>query len=133
MDSHGAWIASAVDLAKFAATFDDPDKCPILKSSSIDLMYRRPPGLAGHEKDGAEKDVYYSLGWSNRVMGGDRLNHWHTGSLPGTATIMIRRHDGLNFVALLNTRISPSASHLGRAIDSLLHQAADEVTDWPAE
>jgi N-acyl-D-amino-acid deacylase len=133
MDSHGAWIASAVDLAKFAAAFDDPDKCPILKSSSIDLMYRRPPGLAGHEEDGAEKDVYYSLGWSNRVMSGDRLNHWHTGSLPGTATIMIRRHDGKNFIALLNSRISPSASHLGRAIDSLLHQAADEVTDWPSE
>ncbi|MDA1165362.1 MAG: serine hydrolase [Planctomycetota bacterium] len=133
MDSHGAWIASAVDLAKFAAAFDKPDKCPILKSSSIALMHRRPPGLAGHEKDGSEKDVYYSLGWSNRVMSGDRLNHWHTGSLPGTATIMIRRHDGLNFIALLNTRISPSASHLGRAIDSLLHQAANEVTDWPAE
>jgi N-acyl-D-amino-acid deacylase len=133
MDSHGAWIASAVDLAKFAAAFDDPDKCPILKSSSIDLMYRRPPGLAGHEEDGAAKDVYYSLGWSNRVMSGDRLNHWHTGSLPGTATIMIRRHDGKNFIALLNSRISPSASHLGRAIDSLLHQAADEVTDWPSE
>jgi N-acyl-D-amino-acid deacylase len=133
MDSHGAWIASAVDLAKFAAAFDDPDKCPILKSSSIDLMYRRPPGLAGHEEDGAAKDVYYSLGWSNRVMSGDRLNHWHTGSLPGTATIMIRRHDGKNFIALLNSRISPSASHLGRAIDSLLHQAADEVTDWPTE
>jgi N-acyl-D-amino-acid deacylase len=122
-----------LDLAKFAAAFDDPDKCPILKSSSIDLMYRRPPGLAGHEEDGAAKDVYYSLGWSNRVMSGDRLNHWHTGSLPGTATIMIRRHDGKNFIALLNSRISPSASHLGRAIDSLLHQAADEVTDWPTE
>lgn len=133
MDSHGAWIASAVDLAKFAAAFDDPDNCPILSRESIELMYRRPPGLAGHEKDGSTKDVFYSLGWSNRVLSGGRINHWHTGSLPGTAAILIRRHDGRNFVALLNSRVSPSANHLGRAIDSLLHQAANEVTDWPAK
>lgn len=133
MDSHGAWIASTVDLAKFAAAFDDPDQCPILSRESIELMYRRPPGLAGHEEDGTEKDVFYSLGWSNRVLSGGRLNHWHTGSLPGTAAIIIRRHDGRNFVALLNTRVSPSANHLGRAIDSLLHKAANGVTDWPTE
>ena len=133
MDSHGAWIGSAVDLAKFAAAFDDPDNCPILSRESIELMHRRPPGLAGHEKDGAKKDVYYSLGWSNRVLSGGRINHWHTGSLPGTAAILIRRHDGRNFVALLNSRVSPSSDHLGRAIDSLLHKAANEVTDWPAE
>jgi N-acyl-D-amino-acid deacylase len=133
MDSHGAWIASTTDLAKFAAAFDDPDNCPILTRKSIELMYRRPPGLAGHEKDGTKKDVYYSLGWSNRVLSGGRINHWHTGSLPGTAAILIRRHDGRNFVALLNCRVSPSANHLGRAIDGLLHKAANEVTDWPTE
>lgn len=132
MDSHGAWIASATDLAKFAAAFDDPDNCPILSRKSIELMFRRPPGLAGYEEDGAKKDVYYSLGWTNRVLSGGRINHWHTGSLPGTAAILIRRHDGRNFVALLNCRVSPSANHLGRAIDGLLHKAANDVTDWPA-
>ncbi len=133
MDSHGGWVASATDLAKFASAFDDPDNCPILSRESIELMHRRPPGLAGHEEDGSKKDVYYSLGWSNRVLSGGRLNHWHTGSLPGTAAILIRRHDGRNFVALLNSRVSPSTDHLGRAIDSLLHKAANEVTDWPNE
>ncbi|MDG1895803.1 MAG: serine hydrolase [Fuerstiella sp.] len=131
MDSHGAWIASAVDLAKFAAAFDDPDNCLLLSRESIELMYRRPPGLAGHEDDGSEKDVFYSLGWFNRVGGGGSVNHWHTGSLAGTSAIMIRRHDEKNFVALLNSRVSSSASHLGRAIDHLLHEAANEVTDWP--
>ncbi|MEO1983652.1 MAG: serine hydrolase domain-containing protein, partial [Fuerstiella sp.] len=131
MDSHGAWIASAVDLAKFAAAFDDPDDCPLLSRESIELMHQRPPGLAGHDEDGSEKDVFYSLGWINRVVDGGKINHWHTGSLSGTSAIMIRRHDGRNFVALLNSRVSPSASHLGKAIEHLLHQAANEVTDWP--
>jgi N-acyl-D-amino-acid deacylase len=130
MDSHGGWIASATDLARFAAAFDDPDNSPILTRQSIESMYRRPPGLAGHEEDGAEKEVFYSLGWINRTVDGGNINHWHTGSLSGTATILIRRHDGKNFVALLNSRVSPSSQHLGRDIDQLLHQAANEVGDW---
>ncbi|MCA9140437.1 MAG: serine hydrolase, partial [Planctomycetales bacterium] len=131
MDSHGAWIASATDLAKFAAALDDPDSCPILSRESIEWMYRRPPGLAGYEEDGTEKEQYYSLGWSNRDVGKGRINHWHTGSLAGTATILIRRHDGKNFVALMNTRVSPDATHLGRAIDGLLHTMANDVNQWP--
>ncbi|MEM9656991.1 MAG: serine hydrolase [Planctomycetota bacterium] len=131
MDSHGGWIASASDLAKFAAAFDDPANCPILSRESIETMYARPPGLAGHDENGEAKPRYYSLGWITREVGEGKVNHWHTGSLSGTATIMIRRHDGKNFVALLNSRVSPSASHLGRAIDRLLHQMADEVTEWP--
>lgn len=130
MDSHGGWIATATDLARFAAALDDPDHCPILNRESIELMHRRPTGLAGHEEDGTEKPVYYSLGWSNRVLDGGKVNHWHTGSLPGTATILIRRHDGKNFVALLNARVSPQTDHLGREIDVLLHRMADEVKDW---
>jgi len=135
MDSHGGWLASASDLAKFAAAFDDPENCPILSRQSIELMHQRPEGSAGFDEAGKPKDTYYSLGWQNRVINNSNekisVNHWHTGSLPGTATILIRRHDGKNMVALLNTRVSPSQNHLGRAIDSLLHRAVDRVTDWP--
>ncbi len=131
MDSHGGWIASVADLAKFASAFDDPDNCAILSRQSIESMYDRPPGLAGHAEDGTPKPVYYSLGWINRRVDNGKINHWHTGSLNGTAAILIQRHDGRNFVALLNTRVSPHSRHLGRTIDSLLHQAADRVTEWP--
>ena len=65
----GGVIASALDLARFACAFDDPQHCPILSPESIQQMHGRPPGLAGHEPDGTEKDVYYSLGWQNRVLG----------------------------------------------------------------
>jgi len=67
MDSHGAWIASATDLAKFAAAFDDPNHCKVLSADSIGAMFARPPGLAGHEEDGTEKPTFYSLGWFNRA------------------------------------------------------------------
>jgi N-acyl-D-amino-acid deacylase len=131
MDSHGGWIASAIDLARFATAFDDPDHCPILTRKSIEQMSDRPPGLAGHDADGQPKAVYYSLGWQNRVVGDGRVNHWHTGSLDGTATILVRRNDGRNFVGLLNTRISPKSAHLGRDLDAVLHRASETVIDWP--
>lgn len=131
MDSHGAWIASAVDLARFATAFDDPEQSPLLSAESIRTMAERPAGKAGENENGTPKDVYYALGWNTREVGQGRKNQWHTGSLPGTATILIRRHDGFNFVALMNSRQSPTANHLGLAVDQLLHQAAREVRNWP--
>ena len=90
-------------------------------------MYEPPPGLAGHDSNGDPRTVYYSLGWQNRDLQEGRFNHWHTGSLAGTATLLVRRHDGRNFVVLFNARSSPAAGHFGQAIDALLHQAAAAV------
>ena len=130
MDAHGGWIASAEDLAKFAAAFHDPDSCPILSRESIALMHQRPPGLAGSDVNGKPNDVYYSLGWSNRVLPNGRMNHWHTGSLPGTTSIMIRRHDGKSFVGILNSRVSPTGKSLGLELDRLLHKMVNEAPYW---
>jgi len=131
MDAHGGWLGSVVDLARFACAFDHPETGRVLNPSSVREMFARPPGLAGHEKDGPPKTVYYSCGWLNRVVGEDETNQWHTGSLPGTAALLVRRHDGRNWVVLMNSRVSPHSSHLGKAIDSLLHVAADAVGQWP--
>ena len=86
MDSHGGWLASAIDLARFGSAFDDPKACPILSAESIELMYARPEGLAGHDSEGKPQAKYYSLGWSNRVIDDGKVNHGHGGSLPGTST-----------------------------------------------
>jgi N-acyl-D-amino-acid deacylase len=131
MDAHGGWLATASDIAKFAAAFDDREGCAILSRDSIDGMQARPDGLAGFDEDGKPKDVYYSLGWNNRDLGDGRFNHWHGGSLPGTTTIVIRRHDGKNFVALLNTRQSYDDQPLSGVVDRLLHEMANQVPEWP--
>ena len=131
MDAHGGWIASAVDLAKFARAFDDPAACPILSQESVDCMYRRPPPAVDADPTAEPPAVYYSLGWNNRQVRDDRYNRWHVGSLPGTTAILIRRHDGKNFIALVNTRHSPITKNLAGIIDRSLHAAAAEVESWP--
>ncbi len=131
MDSHGGWIASAEELAKFAIALDDPTKSPLLSAASIAQMYQRPKGSAGYHDDGSPKKSFYSLGWSNLELNDGRINHWHTGSLPGTATLLLRRHDGCNLIALMNSRVSPEVEHLGRTIESELNKLADSITEWP--
>jgi N-acyl-D-amino-acid deacylase len=134
MDAHGGWLASAVDLARLAAALDDPTNCPILSADSLAQIHQRPPGAAGYNGN-QPKDVYYGLGWQVRSLpehnGQASWNLWHSGSLPGTATILIRRHDGRNFVALLNSRVGPTGTAIGSDIDASLHRAAAEVAEWP--
>jgi N-acyl-D-amino-acid deacylase len=120
MDSHGGWIATAEDMVRFAAAFDDWDHCPILSRKSIELMYAAPTNSIG-------KEVYYTLGWFNRMNTSGKANYWHTGSLPGTRAIMIRRRDGWNMVALLNTRDNQDSRDMGQELDELMHKVANEL------
>lgn len=131
MDAHGGWIASAVDLARFACAFDNPDACRVLNRDSIRTMYARPAEADGGESAESPEPVYYSCGWLNRDVGDGKFNHWHNGSLPGTSTLLVRRHDGRNWAILFNARSSPHGSQLASLVDGVLHRAANEVTEWP--
>ncbi len=131
MDAHGGWLASAVDLARFASAFDDPETCKVLSQESVHTMYAKPAEGAGDDSNGGDAS-YYSCGWMNRDAADGEANHWHAGSLPGTSTLLVRRHDGRNWVLLFNSRVSPHISHLSKEADGLLHKAAAEVVEWPA-
>ena len=127
MDAHGGWLANVEDLARFAAAFDNPESCRILNADSIRTMFGRPLG----NDASAGANPYYACGWQVRIIAPDRYNTWHTGSLPGTAALMVRRHDGYSWVALMNARKTPQVSHLARALDPLVHPAVDQVKNWP--
>ncbi len=133
MDAHGGWIASAVDLARFAAALDDPAQCPVLKKETFAIMYEPPPAPVSRKESGELADSYYASGWSVRPIGKEgRANYWHTGSLPGTATLLVRRWDGLSWAVLFNQRSEDRALPDG-AIDPAMHRAADATADWPEE
>ena len=131
MDSHGAWIASVIDLVRFGSAVENFSTSKVMSPSSIGAMTQRPQGAAGFDTKGKPKSVYYGLGWSVRPVG-DKFNRWHTGSLDGTAALLVLRHDGLCWAVLFNTRSTSKGSHAGRGIDPLVHQAANAVEEWPA-
>jgi N-acyl-D-amino-acid deacylase len=133
MDAHGGWIASAVDLVRFASAFDDPATCKLLRPETIRAMLARPPGKPGLEKDGKPRAVYYACGWQVRQLDGDRrCNIWHNGALDGTASILIRRADGVCLAVLFNARNGAGGEYLASAIEGPLHKAIDAVKAWPA-
>ena len=132
MDAHGGWLASAVDLARFAAALDKPEASPLLKPETFQIMYRRPPAPVSVGKDSKPASAYYGCGWNVRPVGNKgKANYWHDGSLPGTYTLLVRRWDGLNWAVLFNQR-SDDKQLPDTAIDPALHRAADAVAEWPA-
>jgi N-acyl-D-amino-acid deacylase len=132
MDSHGGWLSSAPDLVRFAAALDPAGRAPLLEADSLRAMFAPPAGTAGHDKKGKPRTVYYGLGWQvRRVNESGAINFWHTGALDGTATILVRRHDGLCWAVLFNARENQRGQYLAGLIDGLVHEAADRVKHWP--
>lgn len=130
-EAHGGWIGSAVDLVRFISAFDDLAHPKLLKPDSLKMMWERPPGAAGYETEGAPKGVYYACGWNVRPVGNaGNANAWHSGLIAGTSTLLVRRHDGLNWAVLFNTESNSEGKSLSGLIDPLVHQAADAVQDW---
>jgi N-acyl-D-amino-acid deacylase len=131
-EAHGGWVASAVDLVRFASAFDYGRKSPLLSESSIKEMWARPEGAAGHDADKKPKAAYYGCGWSVRPVGDTgKANAWHGGLISGTSTLLVRRWDGLNWAVLFNTDASADEKHPAALIDGPMHAAAAAVKKWP--
>ncbi|MEX0938368.1 MAG: serine hydrolase domain-containing protein [Pirellulales bacterium] len=124
MDAHGGWIASAVDLVRFATGADGSRQPALFGESSLAATVARPD-----REDAAESDTYYGLGWMIRPVDDD-ANWWHTGSLPGTITLLVRTHHGMAWAAVFNTR-PRETDKFRAALDSGLWEAASAVKQWP--
>ncbi|WP_202875769.1 serine hydrolase domain-containing protein [Kribbella speibonae] len=122
-DANGGWIASAPDLVRWAKMFDAPSS--VLNSTSLGRVWAKPS--TGVNADG----WYYGLGWQIRpVTGGTGRNTWHTGSMPGTYTLLVRTSGGLSWAALVNRRDDTSGKSYGD-IDAAMWTAANTVKSWP--
>lgn len=119
MDSHGAWLASAVDLARFAVAFDRPEESPVMKAATWEQM---------HATAGAVNPFFgYVLGWGKRHSPAG-AQYSHSGSLAGTSTLLVRRPDGRNWVVLFNGRSGPKASRFSAALQKELDPLLDELS-----
>lgn len=132
-EAHGGWIASTVELVRFASAFDEPDRSRLLQADTIAEMRARPTGAAGYKADGKPRDAYYGCGWNIRpIRDTGKTNDWHAGFIAGSEGLLVRRWDGLNWAVLFNTALAPDGKQrLAGLIDGPLHGAADQVKRWP--
>jgi len=91
MDSHGGWIATSKDLVKLLLRVDGKSKPKDFLSGNTVRVMTRP----------SENNPNYALGWSVNKNN----NWWHNGSLPGTASIMVRTNNDMCWAVLVNTRV----------------------------
>jgi hypothetical protein len=114
MDAHGGWIARPADLVQFAMHVDGFAWPPnILKPQTIQTM-----------TTGSTANPGYAKGWA--VNKSD--NWWHTGSLPGTTTIVVRTHGGFCWAAFTNGR--RQNSQIDGDLDKLNWNMIRQVESW---
>jgi CubicO group peptidase (beta-lactamase class C family) len=123
MDSHGGWIATAVDLLRFAVRVDGFATVPDVLDPRWITEMTTVPDLAGSCGYGAGWGVHDDGTWS------------HTGRLTGTSTMLARTADGLCISLLTNTsRASdppdPTTDTLA-GLNQLMGAIRDRVDFWP--
>jgi len=103
MDAHGGWVATASEMLKLIMGLDGFTSRPdLLQPATIAAM--ATPSNANPN---------YACGWQ---VTPDKW--WHTGSLPGNSTDMVRQSNGYSWVLLLNGEAYPAA---GDALWNAIH------------
>ncbi len=132
-DSYGGWIASAVDVVRFATSLDPVSNYKVLSDRGREVMFRRPPGPSGHESGGHPKAIYYACGLEVKPLGPEtRINAWHSGKVYGSSSYVLRRFDGVNAVVLFNkSDDGPDFGNLAATFEDDLQKLVDKVSVWP--
>jgi CubicO group peptidase (beta-lactamase class C family) len=121
MDSHGGWIASSTQLVQFLNHVAGAPGIPaLLKPATIKIMTTPAPAYP-------PGDARYARGWMVRNNGAG--NWWHSGSLPGSTTLMVRTATGMCWAALTNTRTEPS-NQIDTALDQMMWNIVRTVPSW---
>ncbi len=109
MDSHGRWVGTPTELVKFASGIDGlRPSANLLQGASIAAMTH--PSAA---------NPAYASGWAVNSA----PNWWHSGSLPGTTSLLVRTASGMCWAACTNARTGDS-SH---ALDDMMWKMARSV------
>lgn len=117
MDGNGGWVGSVVDLVRFAGAVDGRGGNDVISAESRGLVAKDPVPLGGGR---------YGLGW---FVDSDGTWH-HTGRLPGSASRLVVRADGLTYAVLLNASDPDEAAFLGDLVSTLATTTA-AVSAWP--
>lgn len=115
MDSANGWIASSTQLVQFLNHIAGAPGVPaILNPETIRLMTEPCPAYP-------QGDARYARGWM--VSSDGAGSWWQSGSLPGSASLMVHNPDGSCLAALCNTRSQPH-----QEMDTALYEMMQNLT-----
>ena len=133
MDAHGGWVGAAPDLLKFAAALDQDGPGALLSRASVRELFAPPPSLAYAATHARYPNGHYACGWAVDVPADGRLGQQHhNGLLPGSASVLRRRDDGIIWAALFNRAEGRKKQYLGAFVVELMGRALEQIKEWPA-
>ena len=133
MMSHGAWVASPVDLLRFQGALDGRTGVPALLSSTSLTDLAANPNVLVEAINSSNQIVaqtgsstsWYGMGWAVNSGG----NWWHFGDLDGTVAEQVHAANGWGWAAFFNERPSNS-SGFENELDQDLWNAFNGTTTW---
>ena len=128
LDSHGGWIASAVDLMRYVRVVEGSGGQPKLLSDETLATMTQYQGLPG---TGQSPDHYYALGWNVDFPGTPQEEWSHSGALENcNASLLTRRADGISYAVLFNTLPSNFQAFFEELIPTM-RSTVNSVSKWP--
>lgn len=125
-DASGAWVSSTIDLLRFMNGVDGRATPPdILGEQAESAMTGSGAAFCSQ----GVSACYYAAGWFVTPVAGG-LTWWHTGTLPGTTSILMRAYNGFSWVALFNSR--SLTANLEVEANTALWKAFAGVTAFPS-
>jgi CubicO group peptidase (beta-lactamase class C family) len=119
-DASSAWVFSAVDLVRLAASVDGEASYPeLLAPETQRLMI---------EVGTPEGTTPLGVAWFLDTRGGETLAWDHSGGMPGTASYLGRRRDGVIVAVITN---SVGGDEFFDDLAGGLNRAVDGIIDWP--
>ncbi|WP_162910770.1 serine hydrolase domain-containing protein [Hymenobacter oligotrophus] len=116
MNAHGGWLFSARDLVRLVLAIDGlPTRPDLLLPATLDTM------TTSHEPNRR-----YAKGW---LVNKDRTTWWHTGSLDGTASCVVRTASGYTWAILLNGR--STTNRFWNDLEELGWECINGTATWP--
>jgi N-acyl-D-amino-acid deacylase len=129
MAAHGAWLASTVDMERFAVSIDGKATVADQLAPSSEAAMIADPHVPSCTNAGGttpeDPSYWYGFGLAANSYG----NLWHTGSLPGTTTEDVIAGNGFTWSIFTNTRTA-TAGEPDSAIDQHGWDPINSVTDW---
>jgi N-acyl-D-amino-acid deacylase len=124
----GAWIGSAVDLARFMAVIGGSRPPPLLTPATFELMLSAPPPPIAPHSSGS----HLGMGWDVVQQTPDGVLYWKNGGVLGTTAWVEHRPKHIDWVLLLDGSLGkPRGPELRSAFLHAIRHAIDTTTTWP--
>ena len=122
-DSHGGWVGSPIDLARFLSYVDGLFNRPDIISAADRNTMLTPANI----RDLNGSNPMYAFGWVNN--GGDNPQS-HNGAMTGTGAVLALFNNGYSVAVIANSR--PSSDSFTWGMRDLGLDIITSISSWPA-